>query len=177
MQALLEVLLPYEPLCPSVGWLVFWSVDWLIRRRAVCHFLHLIGSFTSMLLTEHLYLYYILYYFDNTPSILMSFHNSIAYDSHLQATRLLKSSFACKVCVSILSWHSLPYLMKKCFLEGICCQLEALKLYKIVNNNKIVNKICKINDPIIRSITPLWLIMSVCYFNTLSCFCRNTFYI
>ena len=50
--SLLEVKLPYYPVCTSVGWLVGRSVG-----RSDCHnFLKRAGCFTSMLQSEHLFL-------------------------------------------------------------------------------------------------------------------------
>ena len=50
---LLEVQFPYDPICQSVGWFV----RWLVRRRVgLSYFPKRAGSYTLMLLSEHLFL-------------------------------------------------------------------------------------------------------------------------
>ena len=54
-----EVLRPYEPSCPLVGWLDVW----LVVGWSVCHNFHKReGRHTSMLLSEHLFMFYVVYY-------------------------------------------------------------------------------------------------------------------
>ena len=41
---LLEGKLPYDPVCPSVGWLICWSVGWLVCQGGEFHFHAPIGA-------------------------------------------------------------------------------------------------------------------------------------
>ena len=54
-----EVYLPYETSCSSVGKSVSWSLSWSVVGRSVrISFLKRQGSYTSMLLSEHLFYFY-----------------------------------------------------------------------------------------------------------------------